>query len=559
MATSTSKLKIIPLGGLDEIGKNMTAYEYGRDIIVVDCGMGFPDEGMYGIDVVIPDVTYLVKNKSRVRAFIITHGHEDHIGALPYVLKQVNAPVYATRLTAGLTEIKLAEHGMLDTTKRIIMNAGESFRAGCFKIEPIHVNHSIADAVALAITTPLGVVVQTGDFKIDLTPIDGDVIDLARFGQLGKEGVLALLQDSTNVERRGYSDTEQKVGERFDQLFKGCDKRIIVTTFASNVHRLQQIINVAHKYKRKVGITGRSMENVMKVATDLGYLKAPKGTLVDMNELKGLPKSRACIITTGSQGENMSALYRMAFNGHRQVEIDAGDRVIISNSAIPGNELTITRVIDELFAKGAEVIYDRMENLHVSGHACQEELKLMLALTKPKFFMPVHGEHRHLCKHAQLAKLMGVDPKHIVIGSTGTTVELTRKSIKLGAEVPAGQVLVDGTGVGEIGSVVLRDRKLLADEGMVVVVLTMSSQDGGLVSGPEILTRGFVYVKESEQLLEEMRRVVLESLDAPATGRGRRRSIDYAAVKGKIKANLSGYLYKTTKRSPMVLPVIMEV
>ncbi len=559
MATSTSKLKIIPLGGLDEIGKNMTAYEYGRDIIVVDCGMGFPDEGMYGIDVVIPDVTYLVKNKSRVRAFIITHGHEDHIGALPYVLKQVNAPVYATRLTAGLIEIKLAEHGMLDTTKRIIMNAGESFRAGCFKIEPIHVNHSIADAVALAITTPLGVVVQTGDFKIDLTPIDGDVIDLARFGQLGKEGVLALLQDSTNVERRGYSDTEQKVGERFDQLFKGCDKRIIVTTFASNVHRLQQIINVAHKYKRKVGITGRSMENVMKVATDLGYLKAPKGTLVDMNELKGLPKSRACIITTGSQGENMSALYRMAFNGHRQVEIDAGDRVIISASAIPGNELTITRVIDELFAKGAEVIYDRMENLHVSGHACQEELKLMLALTKPKFFMPVHGEHRHLCKHAQLAKLMGVDPKHIVIGSTGTTVELTRKSIKLGAEVPAGQVLVDGTGVGEIGSVVLRDRKLLADEGMVVVVLTMSSQDGGLVSGPEILTRGFVYVKESEQLLEEMRRVVLESLDAPATGRGRRRSIDYAAVKGKIKANLSGYLYKTTKRSPMVLPVIMEV
>ena len=560
MATSTSKLKIIPLGGLDEIGKNMTAYEYGRDIIVVDCGMGFPDEGMYGIDVVIPDVTYLVKNKSRVRAFIITHGHEDHIGALPYVLKQVNAPVYATRLTAGLIEIKLAEHGMLDTTKRIIMNAGESFRAGCFKIEPIHVNHSIADAVALAITTPLGVVVQTGDFKIDLTPIDGDVIDLARFGQLGKEGVLALLQDSTNVERQGYSDTEQKVGERFDQLFKGCDKRIIVTTFASNVHRLQQIINVAHKYKRKVGITGRSMENVMKVATDLGYLKAPKDTLVDMNKLKGLPKSRTCIITTGSQGENMSALYRMAFNGHRQVEIDAGDRVIISASAIPGNELTITRVIDELFAKGAEVIYDRMENLHVSGHACQEELKLMLALTKPKFFMPVHGEHRHLCKHAQLAKLMGVDPKNIVIGSTGTTVELTRKSIKLGAEVPSGQILVDGTGVGEIGSVVLRDRKLLADEGMVVVVLTLSSQDGGLVSGPEILTRGFVYVKESEQLLDEMRRVVLESLDAPATtGRGRRKAIDYAAVKGKIKTNLSGYLYKTTRRSPMVLPVIMEV
>ena len=402
-----NKLKIIPLGGLDEIGKNITAYEYGKDIIVVDVGMGFPDEDMYGIDVVIPNFTYLVQNKKRIRAIILTHGHEDHIGGLPYLLREINAPIYATRLTAGLVELKLAEHKLLDKTKIITVEAGESFRAGCFEVEFMHVNHSIPDAVALAIGTPVGKVIHTGDFKIDVTPIQGEMTDLARFGELGKEGVLCLLCDSTNVERPGYSDSERKVGERFDQLFKGCDKRIIVTTFASNVHRIQQIINAAHKYKRKVGITGRSMENVMRVAQDLGYINVPDGVIVDMNKINSLPKNKVAIITTGSQGEAMSALYRMAFSGHRQIEITDGDRVIISASAIPGNERTITKVIDELFSKGAEVIYERMSQLHVSGHACQEELKMMHALVKPKFFIPVHGEHRHLCKHAALARAMG--------------------------------------------------------------------------------------------------------------------------------------------------------
>lgn len=550
-----SKLKIIPLGGLGEIGKNMTAYEYGNDIIVVDCGLGFPDEEMYGIDIVIPDTTYLQQNRDKIRAFVLTHGHEDHIGAVPYVMKEIKAPIYTTRLTAGLVEIKLEEHKLLNKVKIVTLEAGESFKAGCFNVELIHVNHSIADAVALAIHTPLGVVVQTGDFKIDVTPIQGGIADIARLGQLGKEGVLALLSDSTNAERPGYSDSESKVGSRFDQLFKGCDKRIIVTTFASNVHRIQQIINVAAKYKRKVGITGRSMENIMRVSTELGYMKVPKDVLVDMNQLKGMPKSKSVIITTGSQGESMSALYRMAFSGHRQVEIDAGDRVIISASAIPGNELTITRVIDELFHKGAEVIYDKLESLHVSGHACQEELKMMLALTKPKFFMPVHGEYRHLCRHAEMAKEMGVAPNNIIIGENGKVVELTKRSIRFGGTVTAGQVLVDGTGVGDVGSVVLRDRKHLADEGMIVVVMTLSSEDGSLISGPDIITRGFVYVKESESIMDEMKRVALESLDACEA----QRITDWASIKGKVKQNLSGYLYKMTKRSPMILPVIMEV
>ncbi len=550
-----SKLKIIPLGGLGEIGKNMTAYEYGKDIIVVDCGLGFPDDEMYGVDIVIPDTTYLRQNKDKIRAIVLTHGHEDHIGAVPYVMKEIKAPVYATRLTAGLVEIKLEEHKLLDKVELITLEAGERFTAGCFEVELIHMNHSIADAVALAIHTPLGVVIHTGDFKIDVTPIQGGIADIARLGQLGKEGVLALLSDSTNVERPGYSDSERKVGNRFDQLFKGCDKRIIVTTFASNVHRIQQIINVAAKYKRKVGITGRSMENIMRVSTELGYMNVPDDVLVDMNQLKNMPKHKSVIITTGSQGESMSALYRMAFSGHRQVEIDAGDRVIISASAIPGNELTITKVIDELFHKGAEVIYDKLENLHVSGHACQEELKMMLALTQPKFFMPVHGEYRHLCKHAELARELGVAPNNIIIGENGRVVEITKRSIRLGGTVTAGKVLVDGTGVGDVGSVVLRDRKHLADEGMIVVVMTLSSEDSTLISGPDIITRGFVYVKESESIMDEMKRVVLESLESCES----HRITDWASIKAKVKQNLSGYLYKTTKRSPMILPVITEV
>lgn len=550
-----SKLKIMALGGLNEIGKNLYVYEYANDILVVDCGLGFPDDDMYGIDIVIPDFTYLLKNKERVKGIVLTHGHEDHIGALPYLMKELQTPIYATKLTAGLINIKFEEHGIAKKVKVVTLEAGDKCRVGCFEVELIHINHSIADAVSLAIKTPLGMIVHTGDFKIDVTPTQGKMADLARFGQLGKEGILALLSDSTNVEKPGYSDSEWKVGERFDQLFKGCEKRIIVTTFASNVHRIQQIINSAHKYKRKVGITGRSMENIMKVSTELGYMKVPDGVLVDMNQLKTMPRNKTVIITTGSQGESMSALYRMAFSGHRQVEIDAGDRVIISASAIPGNENTISRVIDELFHKGAEVIYDRLSDLHVSGHACQEELKMMLALTQPKFFIPVHGEHRHLRRHAGIAKQMGVDPRNTVIAETGQVIEMTKKSVKLNGTVPSGKVFVDGTGVGDVGSVVLRDRRHLAQDGMVVVVMTLSSEDGGLISGPDIITRGFVYVKESEKLMEELKRVVLESVDCC----GSSGITDWSSIKAKVKANLSGYLYKATKRSPMILPVIMEV
>ncbi|MGI5984882.1 MAG: ribonuclease J [Clostridiales bacterium] len=550
-----SKLKIISLGGLNEIGKNLTVYEYGEDIIVVDCGLGFPDEEMYGVDIVIPDFSYLVQNKNRIKAVIITHGHEDHIGGLPYLMREIDAPLYTTRLTAGLIELKLEEHGLLENTKIITLEAGERFKTGCFGIELIRVNHSIADSVAFAIKTPIGMVIHTGDFKIDITPIEDGMIDLTRFGELGKEGVLMLLSDSTNVERPGFSESESKVGSRFDQLFKDCDKRIIVTTFASNVHRLQQIINSAAKNNRKVAITGRSMENIMRVATELGYMDVTKDTFIDITQINTLPKNRIVIITTGSQGESMSALYRMAFSGHRQVEINAGDRVIISASAIPGNETTINRVINELFMKGAEVIYDRLEELHVSGHAYREELKMMIALTKPKFFMPLHGEQRHLRTHAELAKSMGVEPNHVVISDIGRIVELTRKSVKLGGTVPAGKVLVDGTGVGDVGSVVLRDRRHLAQDGMVVVVMTLSAEDASLISGPDIVTRGFVYVKESDVLMEELKRVTLETLDSCEY----QRITDWATIKTKVKANLSGYLYKQTKRSPMILPVIMEV
>lgn len=550
-----SKLKIISLGGLNEIGKNLTVFEYGDDIIVVDCGLGFPDEEMYGVDVVIPDITYLVQNKHRIRAIILTHGHEDHIGGLPFVMQELDAPLYATRLTAGLIEIKLEERGLLEKTKIITVEAGETFRAGCFEIETIHVNHSIADAVALAIKTPIGTVIHTGDFKIDVTPIQGGMIDLTRFGELGKKGVLMLLSDSTNVEKPGHSESESKVGARFDQLFKDCSKRIIVTTFASNVHRIQQVINSAARYGRKVAITGRSMENIMRVSEELGYLTVPKDTFVDINQINSLPKSKVVVITTGSQGESMSALYRMAFSGHRQVEIDAGDRVIISASAIPGNERTISKVINELFMKGAEVIYDRLEELHVSGHACKEELKMMLALTQPRFFMPLHGEQRHLYTHAALAKQMGVEPNNVVIGDIGRIVEVTKKSIKLAGTVPAGKVLVDGTGVGDVGSIVLRDRRHLAQDGMLVVVMTLSAEDASLISGPDIITRGFVYVKESDSLLDELRRVTLETLESCE----HQNITDWATIKAKVKANLSGYLYKQTKRSPMILPVIMEV
>ena len=549
------KLKVISLGGLNEIGKNVTVYEYGGDMIVVDVGMGFPDDDMYGIDVVIPDFSYLIKNQDRIRGIFLTHGHEDHIGSIPYLLREVKAPIYATRMTAGLVKLKLEEHRLLDKTKLITCEAGETVKAGKFSVEFIHTNHSIADAVSFAIKTPVGVCIHTGDFKIDPTPVSGGMIDLARFGQLGKEGVLCLLADSTNVERPGFTKSEKSVGASFEALFRGCEERIIVTTFASNVDRMQQIVSVAAKYGRRVAVVGRSMENAIKVSTELGYMSIPDGVLVDVAHIKGLPRNKVCIITTGSQGETMSALTRMAFSTHRQVEIQAGDRVIISASAIPGNENAIGSVINELYRKGADVVNEREAALHVSGHACQDELKIIHALVKPKFFVPVHGEQRHLKTHAKLAREMGMDPNNIIISDIGKVMEFTADSAKLNGTVPAGRVFVDGYGVGDVGSVVLRDRKHLAEDGMIVVVASLSREDGSLVSGPDIITRGFVYVKESEGLMEELKGVAQEAIRASSV----RGSRDWAALKTQIKSDLSGYLYKKTKRNPMILPVVMEV
>ena len=549
------KLKIIPLGGLNEIGKNMTVYEYGGEIIVVDCGMAFPGDDMYGIDCVIPDVSYLVKNRSRLRGLFITHGHEDHIGAIPYVLKQVNLPIYCTRLTAGLIKLKLQEHGLQNTAKLITVEAGQTVKVGKFQVEFIHVNHSIADSAALAIHTRMGAVVHTGDFKIDSTPIDGEVIDLARFGELGKEGVLALLADSTNVERPGYTMSERAVGKTFMRQFSSCNKRIIVTTFASNVHRIQQVIDAAAACGRKVAVTGRSMENIMRVSTELGYMKIPKGTLMEINRIKGLPVQQQVIITTGSQGEEMSALYRMAFSTHKQIDIGPGDKVIISASAIPGNEVTVGRVINELFRKGADVVYDKADMLHVSGHACQEELKIIHALTKPRFFIPLHGEQRMLQIHKRVAQSMGMNPNHICVAENGSVIELTTKHLKCENTVPAGEVFVDGSGVGDVGAVVLNDRKLLAEDGMVVVVLSMSGYDSRLLCEPEIVTRGFVYVKESEELLQELRTIAMHTVE----GMPNRRRKDDAEVYRSVRSAISSYLYKHTKRSPMVIPMITRL
>ncbi|MDD6200937.1 MAG: ribonuclease J [Firmicutes bacterium] len=548
------KLKIIPLGGLDEIGKNITVLEYGKDMIVVDCGVGFPDEDMYGVDLVIPDFSYLVANQKKLRGMFITHGHEDHIGSIPYCMKEVSCPIHGTAMTNGLIKLKLEEHHLADTVKLITHKPGETVKAGCFSVEFIHVNHSIADAVAFAIHTPVGTVVMTGDFKIDPTAEDG-MTDLAKLGELGNKGVLALLCDSTNVERMGYTPSENTVAEGLDRQFRNCDQRIIVTTFASNMHRIQAVLATAQRYGRKVAVTGRSMENMLKVAQELGYLQVKPGTIVDLAATKSLPRNKVVIVSTGSQGENMSALYRMAFSTHKQVDIVAGDRIIISASAIPGNEKAVSRIINELYRKGADVVYEKSEGLHVSGHACQEELKIIHALTKPKFFIPVHGEQRHLQLHARLAKAMGMSPKNILIGEIGTVFELSGKTCKANGTVPAGKVFVDGAGVGDVGSVVLRDRKHLAQDGMVVVCVSISSQDGAVITGPDIITRGFIYVKESEELMDELRNVALEAIDRC----GRKRARDWATIKSAIKNDLSGYLYKTTKRNPMILPVIMEI
>ena len=548
------KLKIIPLGGLDEIGKNITVLEYGKDMIVVDCGVGFPEEDMYGVDLVIPDFSYLVANQKKLRGMFITHGHEDHIGSIPYCMQQVNCPIHGTAMTNGLIKLKLEEHGLANSVKLVTHKPGDIVKAGCFTVEFIHVNHSIADAVCFAIRTPVGTVVMTGDFKIDPTAKDG-MTDLARLGELGNEGVLALLCDSTNVERAGYTPSENIVAESLDRQFKNCDQRIIVTTFASNMHRIQAVIATAKRYGRKVAVSGRSMENMLKVAQELGYLKVPAGLIVDLAAIKSLPKNKVVIVSTGSQGENMSALYRMAFSTHKQVEIQPGDRIIISASAIPGNEKAISRIINELYRKGAEVVYEKSEGLHVSGHACQEELKIIHGLVKPTFFIPVHGEQRHLQIHSKLAQSMGMSAKNVFIGDIGTVFEFTPKTCKANGTVTAGKVFVDGTGVGDVGSVVLRDRKHLAQDGMIVVCVNLSSQDGSILTGPDIITRGFIYVKESEDLMDELKEVATEAVERC----GRKRSRDWATIKSAIKSDLSGYLYKHTKRNPMILPVIMEI
>ena len=548
------KLKIIPLGGLGEIGKNLTVLEYANDIIVIDAGMGFPEESMYGVDVVYPDVSYLRLNAEKIRGLILTHGHEDHIGAVPYLLKEVDCPIYTTALTAALVELKLEENDMLYNTQIFTKKAGSVFRLGCFTIEFINVNHSIPDTVALAIDTPMGMVIHTADFKFDLTPVGGKSIDVTRFGELGNKGVLCLLSDSTNVEKPGHSDPEIKVTESFHKLFNGCDKRIIITTFASNIHRLQQIINVAAKFGRKVAVTGRSMESVLHVATTIGYMDLPENEVISLDEIGKLPKSKTVIISTGSQGESMSALYRMAFSEHKQIKIDSGDRVIISASAIPGNENMITRVIDELYRKGAEVIYDKNTDLHVSGHAPQEDLKMMLALVRPKFFIPVHGEYRMLVKHAQLAEMMGVSSSNICIADIGDVIEITKKGIRKEEKVSAGEVLVDG-GLGEVGAVVLHDRHRLATDGMLVVVMAISAETHECLAEPELVTRGFIYVKDSEDLLQELKQVAMESVDS-CVEQG---ITDVNALKAKMKSSVATFLFKKTKCSPIILPVLFEL
>ncbi len=551
-----SKLKLIPLGGLDEIGKNMTALEYGNEIILVDCGMSFPDDDMPGVDLVINDISYLEKHRDKVRGIFLTHGHEDHIGGLPYFLKEINVPVYGTRLTLGLVEHKLKEHNLLSRVKLNSVKTGTTVSAGkYFSVEFIRTNHSIADSAALAITTPMGIVLHMGDFKIDTTPIVGDVIDLTRIGELGKQGVLALLSDSTNVERPGFAMSERSVGEKFEEIFKGCNKRIIVATFASNVHRVQQIINAAVKNGRKVAVSGRSMENIVEISILLGYMKIPEGVLINLDQINRYNPSQVVIITTGSQGEPMSALTRMAFSDHRKVEITSNDLIIISATPIPGNEKSVANVVNELFKIGAEVIYKSLSEVHVSGHACIEELKLILALVKPKYFIPVHGEHRHLVQHAALAEKMGIAPENTFILNNGTVLEIDGRGAKINGSVQAGKVLVDGLGVGDVVNIVLRDRKHLAQDGLIIVVATLSSSTKTLVAGPDIISRGFVYVREAEDLIDHVRSVARNSIEHCMNGK----AVDWTTVKNSVKSSISRYIYEKTNRSPMILPIIMEV
>ena len=549
-------VRIAFLGGLNEVGKNMTLYEYEDDMFLVDCGLAFPDPEMLGVDLVIPDFSYVEKNIDKIKGIVITHGHEDHIGGLAYLLKTVNIPVYGTKLTIGLIQGKLKEHGLLGSAKLNEVAPGDTIKLGGFTVEMIHVNHSIPDAIALAIKCECGTIIQTGDFKVDSTPIDGGMIDLSRFAQLGDEGVLALLSDSTNAERPGYTESERKVGESFEVLFRKAGKsRIIVATFASNIHRVQQIINVASSLGRKVAIMGRSLENVVNISAQLGYLNIPDNVLINADLINRYPAENLVIITTGSQGEPMSALSRMAFSDHRKVEICPNDYVIISATPIPGNEKTVGKVVNELLKLGAEVIYEKMYDVHVSGHACQEELKLIMGLTKPKYFIPVHGEQKHLRKHAMLAEGMGIPKDNIFIADNGYVAEINNKSIKNGAPVPAGKVFVDGYGVGDVGSVVLRDRKHLGQDGIIVVTASLDYETGQLIAGPEVVSRGFVYVKEAEELIDKARKVAERSLENCYYSN----ISDINAIKGKLRDSVSHFVYEQTKRSPMILPIIMEV
>jgi ribonuclease J len=550
------KLRIIPLGGLQEIGKNLTAFEYENDMIVVDCGVAFPEDEMLGIDLVIPDFTYLVKNKNKLRGIVLTHGHEDHIGSIPYIYRELNVPLYATRLTMGLVEVKLKEHNQLGVVERVCVKAGETVKLGRFEVEFIATTHSIADSAALAIHTPVGAVIHSGDFKIDHTPIGGASIDLQRFAELGKRGVLLFLCDSTNIESPGYTMSERSVGAALESIFRESrTRRIMVATFSSNIHRIQQVVYSAVGHGRKVAVVGRSMSNCVETACDLGYLEIPDNTLIDVSEINNYPDGKIVIITTGSQGEPMSALSRMASSDHRQVAIKPGDKIILSSSSIPGNEKSISRVINELFKKGAEVIYEGLMDTHVSGHAKREELKLMHALTRPKFFMPVHGEYRHLRLHKELAVEMGMNKDDVFVMGNGDVLEVNQNGAKLNGAVPAGQVFVDGLGVGDVGNIVLRDRKHLSEDGLIIVVVSIDGKTGEVAAGPDIISRGFVYVRESEDLMDEARRIVQKGLDKCAE----RRTRDWSYMKNTIKEILKEFVWQKTKRSPMILPVIMEI
>ncbi|MBC2579009.1 ribonuclease J [Clostridium sp. DJ247] len=555
MRKEKDKVRVVALGGLNEIGKNLTAIEYKNDIVIIDCGLKFPDEEMLGIDIVIPDVTYLRKNIEKVKGIFLTHGHEDHIGALPYILKEINVPVYGTKLTLGIVQTKLKEHGLLSVVDLRCIKPKDMVKLENVTVEFIRTSHSIADSVAIAVHTPIGVILHTGDFKIDYTPIDGCVADLARFAELGRKGVALMLADSTNVERPGYTMSESIVGETFEKIFTEAKGRIIVATFASNIHRIQQIIKCAIKYERKVSVSGRSMENIMEVAMELGYIDVDKNVFINIDQINKYPDNKIVIITTGSQGEPMSALSRMAASEHKKVNIIPGDMVIISANPIPGNEKLISRVINQLFKKGAEVIYEALADVHVSGHACQEELKLMHTLVKPKFFMPVHGEYRHLKQHVELAIKLGLPSNNVVIGDNGDVIEVTRDSIRKNGTVISGQVFVDGLGVGDVGNIVLRDRKHLSQDGILTVVVTIEKESGSVIAGPDIISRGFVYVRESEDLMEEARELVRDALRECEE----KHITEWASIKSNIKEVLRTYLYEKTKRKPMILPIIMEI